>query len=138
MLIAGRISIPSGELKFEFITGGGPGGQHVNKVSTAVRLRFNVLTSPSLPDEDRRLMLERLKDIVDDAGFIAVTSREERSQYLNRRTAELKLMLILEQALYRPRRRLATRPTRASVLKRLEVKRLDSERKRRRRRPELE
>lgn len=100
----------------------GPGGQNVNKVSTAVELRFEAARSPNLAP-DVKVRLKRLagrrwtKD-----GAIIITAEKHRTQHRNREEAEAKLVALIQQALFRPKRRIKTRPTLASKRRRLEGK----------------
>ncbi len=100
----------------------GPGGQHINKTSTAVELRFDIAGSVSLPDEVkarlRRLAGSRL-NAVDE---IVVVAQEHRSQIMNRQAGRERLLELFRQGAIRPKYRRPTRPTRASKLKRLEGK----------------
>ncbi len=126
MLIAGRFFIPDYELVWEFIASSGPGGQNVNKVATAVRLRFNLVATTALPPEIREKLLVRLAGKLNAAGELAVTSQEFRTQLLNRREAAAKLSKLLEAALTDPKVRRPTRPTTASVKRRLTAKKHQS------------
>jgi ribosome-associated protein len=100
----------------------GPGGQHVNKTSTAVELRFDVRASTALP-EDAKARLERLAGArLNAEGVIILFAQEHRSQTMNREAARERLAALLRQAAIRPKRRRATRPTLSSRLERLEVK----------------
>ena len=111
----------------------GPGGQHVNKVATAVQLRFNAKTSGNISKE----VYNRLRTIagskLTEDGNLIIVSRVHRSQIQNRQVALDKLISLLQQAAKKPKRRKKTRPSRASVEKRLRNKRLQSEKKKSRR-----
>ncbi|MBS1369368.1 MAG: aminoacyl-tRNA hydrolase [Lentisphaeria bacterium] len=122
MLLAGKIFVPDSELQWQFAQSGGPGGQNVNKVCTAVRLSWNLLESPSVPEPFRERLLARLGGRLNGAGELVVTAREERSQYLNRRSAAAKLDAMIAEALTVRKMRRATKPTKASVARRLESK----------------
>ena len=119
--IFGLISIDEKDITESFIRSSGPGGQNVNKVSTAVELRFNV-ASADLPED----LKQRLKSIagrtLTDDGILIVTSQEHRTQERNRATAQEKLVRLLRKAAIRPVRRIATRPTKASKTRRLDSK----------------
>lgn len=127
----GRYEIPEHELDETFETSGGPGGQHANRSSTAVRLRFPVLTS-SLPEDVRHALVEKLGEQVE------ITAADSRSQFRNRAIARKRLAEKLEEALVPEAPRRPTRPTRASRRRRLAAKRARSEKKRLRRRPDPE
>lgn len=129
-LAVGRFTIPAAELEEHFTTSGGPGGQHANRSSTAVELRFDVVGSEAFPEPERSRLVERL------GAVVTVTASDSRSQWRNRALARQRLSERLEEALRPPKRRRATKPTRASRRRRLESKRKQSEKKRLRRRPE--
>jgi ribosome-associated protein len=128
-----RLTIPAGELAFAFARAGGPGGQNVNKVSSKVELRWNVVASAALRDDDRAWLLERLKNRLTTDGTLIVTSTATRDQIKNRGDAVAKLALIVRAALERPKQRRETRPSRASKRRRVDDKRHHSEIKRNRR-----
>ena len=131
--ITDSIYINESELKESFIRSSGPGGQHVNKVATAVQLRFNAKTSGNISKE----VYNRLRTIagskLTEDGNLIIVSRVHRSQIQNRQVALDKLISLLQQAAKKPKRRKKTRPSRASVEKRLRNKRLQSEKKKSRR-----
>lgn len=116
------LSIDEDELQFRAARASGPGGQHVNKTSTAVELRFDVRGSPSLP-EDVRARLERLAGTrLTLEGVIVLFAQSFRSQELNRQDALERLLALLRQAAHKPKARKATKPTYASKLRRLDRK----------------
>ena len=128
--ITDTIAIDEGELSESFIRGSGPGGQNVNKVATAVQLRFDVRHSPSLPD-DVRARLERLagRRLTAD-GVLVITAQRHRTQERNRDDALARLVELIRQATERPKPRRPTKPTFASKKRRLEAKSKRSEVKR--------
>ena len=120
--ITDEIAIEDWELSETFVRASGPGGQHVNKVSTAVALRFEAERSPHLTSEVKA----RLKRLAGwrwtGEGALIVTAERHRSQALNRAEAREKLRALILAALERPRPRRPTRPTAGSVRRRLEAK----------------
>jgi ribosome-associated protein len=123
--------IPISELQFRFSPSGGPGGQHANKVSTRVELRFDVAGSPSLGPRQRARLLDRL------GPEIRVVADDERSQIRNRAAAVDRFRSRVADALHVDKPRRPTRPSRGAKERRLADKRQRSERKRNRR-PDLE
>jgi ribosome-associated protein len=137
--ITDRISIEERELEESFVRASGPGGQNVNKLSTAVQLRFDVRGSSSLTDEVRA-RLERLagRRLTRD-GVIVIVAQRHRTQERNREDARQRLFELIRQAAVRPIRRRPTRPTAASRERRIESKkRRSSIKKFRRARPSLD
>ncbi|MFH1086705.1 MAG: alternative ribosome rescue aminoacyl-tRNA hydrolase ArfB, partial [Chloroflexota bacterium] len=109
--------------------------QNVNRTATQVELRFDVGGSPSLTEAQRALILHRLRGYIDQEGVLHLFSRATASQYQNRQDVRERLCDLLARSLRRPRRRIATRPTRASALARLDHKRRRGTVKRGRGRP---
>lgn len=126
------IAIPEEELDEEFLRSSGPGGQHVNKTSTAVRLRFDAAHSPSLPDDVRQRALKIAGNRATDAGEILIDAQQYRSQERNRHDARRRLAELLERAARPPKKRRKTRPSKAAKQRRLEEKRKHSEKKKQR------
>lgn len=137
MRIDDRLSIPEEELTFVTSRSSGPGGQNVNKLETRVTVRFD-LASPSLDDEQRTRLRERLASRVSRAGVLQVTSQRHRTQAANRDAAVARLGELMREALTEPEPRRPTRPGRAARARRLAAKRLRSRRKRERTSPPLE
>ena len=131
--ITDSIYINESEVKESFIRSSGPGGQHVNKVATAVQLRFNAKYSGNISAKVYKRLRAIAGSKLTEDGNLIIVSREHRSQSQNRRVALDKLISLLQQAAKKPKRRKKTRPSRASVEKRLRNKRLQSEKKKSRR-----
>lgn len=120
MLIVSRvIHLPESELTERFLRADGPGGQHVNRTESAVELRFDVARSPSLPEEVRMRLLARRDRRLTDEGVLVIQARRFRDQGRNRDDARERLIEILRGALVAPKKRVATKPTRASKERRL-------------------
>jgi len=137
--IAGGPVIPLGELVFTYGRSPGPGGQHVNKSNTRAQLRFDLLGSPSLSDEQRRRARSRLSSRLTQEGHLIVHSSQTRSQHRNREDCLQRLAQLLADALRPPpppRRR--TRPGRAAVARRLDSKNRQGQKKGLRRRPPMD
>jgi ribosome-associated protein len=118
----GRVVIPDSDLAVAFIRSGGPGGQNVNKVASAVQLRFDLAGTAALEDRVKQRLRRLAGRKVTDEGALLIVAREHRSQEQNRREAEQRLAELVRAALIEPGKRLATKPTRASKVRRLEGK----------------
>ena len=121
--ITPQLSIPESELVERFVRASGAGGQNINKVSTAVELRFDIAQSPSLPEALRARLLGKRDRRLTDEGVIVIDAQRFRTQDRNRQDARERLAAFIETGLSVPKSRIATKPTRASKTRRLEGKR---------------
>ena len=124
------MQIPEQELRFEFIRSSGPGGQNVNKVATAVRLRFDVLNATTLAEEVKVRLLALAGRRVTKEGELVLLGQRHRTQEKNRQDVLARLEELVKRATIAPRPRRATRPTRAAGARRLREKKLQGDRKR--------
>jgi len=131
--ITDSIYINESEVKESLIRSSGSGGQHVNKVATAVQLRFNAKCSGNISAKVYKRLRAIAGSKLTEDGNLIIVSREHRSQSQNRRVALDKLISLLQQAAKKQKHRTPTRPSQASVEKRLRNKRLQSEKKKSRR-----
>jgi ribosome-associated protein len=120
--ITDRISIDEAELEESFVRSSGPGGQNVNKLSTAVQLRFDVRQSPSLPNDVAVRLIRLAGKRMTKEGVLVIIAQNHRTQERNRAEARERLIALLKQAAVRPIPRRATKPTKASREQRIEGK----------------
>jgi len=121
--ITPSIQLNDDEIELVFIRSPGPGGQNVNKVSSAVQLRFNLLASPSIPPEMKQHLIRLAGKRLNSDGVLIIEARQYRSQERNRQAAFERLGRLIQQASQPPKARRKTKPPRAANLRRLESKR---------------
>ncbi len=121
--ITPAVAIDEKEIQEEFIRASGPGGQNVNKVATAVQLRFDVANSPSLAEDVKERLINLAGKKVTDAGVLIIDARRFRTQEKNRQDALQRLIRLIHKAVQKPKIRHKTKPTAASRLRRKEEKR---------------
>jgi len=124
--ITDDISIDESEIEESFVRSSGPGGQNVNKLSTAVQLRFDVRRSPSLPNDVAVRLMRLSGKRLTKEGVLVIVAQNHRTQERNRAEALERLIALIQEASVRPEKRIPTKPTRASREKRLEGKKVRS------------
>ena len=120
--ITDSITIDEKEVQEEFIKSSGPGGQNINKVATAVQIRFDAAHSPSLPDEIRQRLLTLAGKRINNEGMLVIAAKRYRTQKANREDAIARLVELIRKAAQKPRIRRKTKPTSGSRITRLETK----------------
>ncbi len=125
--ITHAIAIDENEIQEKFILASGPGGQRVNKVATAVQLRFDAKNSPSLPDDVRKRLIHLAGKRITGDGILIINARRFREQEQNRQDAIDRLIKLIRKAAEKPKPRRKTRPTLASKKRRLDAKHRRSE-----------
>lgn len=136
--VTDALRIDEAELEFRAARASGPGGQHVNKTSTAVELRFDVEASPSLPDDVKARLIKLAGSRMTQEGVLFIFAQTHRSQEMNRQDAIGRLVALIQKAAEAPKPRKRTRPTRASKERRLASKSRRSEVKSMRGKPGFE
>lgn len=128
--ITPSLSIQESEIQLDFIRAAGPGGQNVNKVATAVQLRFDVKNSPSLPENIKQRLTKLARKRITEEGVLVIEAKRYRSQEQNREDAVQRLVHLLQQAEYEPKARRKTKPSKAAQEDRLRAKKHRGEIKR--------
>lgn len=127
--ITSDLAIPMAEIEFQFSRSGGPGGQNVNRRETRVELLFDLGHSPSLGEPQRERLLARLASRLDSHGILRIVANAERSQLSNRQLALARFVELMRRGMHVPRQRRPTRPSQATIQRRLTQKRRRAERK---------
>ncbi|WOC39454.1 alternative ribosome rescue aminoacyl-tRNA hydrolase ArfB [Polaribacter sp. HL-MS24] len=126
------------ELLFKASRSSGAGGQHVNKVSSRIELQFHIATSTSLSEEEKQLLLEKLVSKITKENVLIIVCEETRSQHRNKEIAIQKFLKVIRTGLSRPKKRRPTKPSKATLRKRVENKKKTSVKKVLRKKPKLE
>jgi ribosome-associated protein len=127
--ITPSLAIDDNELHETFVRASGPGGQNVNKVATAVQLRFDVRNSPSLPNAVRERLLQLAANRINAEGVLLIEAKRFRTQEQNREDARNRLAALIQKVLTPPKPRKATRPSKAAKQRRVDEKRKRSQTK---------
>ena len=124
------------ELTFKATRSSGPGGQHVNKTSTRVELCWDINKSKAITNEQKNRLLDKLSNRLSKEGVLILASQNSRSQHKNKEDVILRFLNLIEKNLERPKKRKKTKPSKASKIKRLSKKKIHSEKKANRRKPD--
>lgn len=127
IFVTPKISIKKKEVKQSFIHASGPGGQNINKVATAVQLRFDVFNTPSLPDDVKERLVHIAGKRITGDGILIIIAKRFRKQESNRRDAINRLVNLIRKAVEKPKQRYKTKSTKESVFRRLDSKHQRSE-----------
>ena len=127
-----------GELHFKAVRGGGPGGQHVNKVASKIILFFDIARSKGLSDIEKKRLYDKLATKLTKQGLLVLGADARRSQHQNKEAVIERLFRLLESALAVPKSRKRTKPTKAAVEKRIKAKKQQAQKKAHRGKPDLE
>ena len=133
--ITPTLAIDESEIETSYIQASGPGGQNVNKVATAVQLRFDAAHSSSLPEDVRQRLIALAGKRANKEGVLVIDARQYRTQERNREAALQRLADLIREAAQKPKRRRKTRPSREARMRRLDAKKRRSQIKRLRRHP---
>lgn len=136
--VAPHLSLDERELEYSFVRAAGPGGQNVNKVSTAVQLRFDINNSPSLLPEQKLRLLRLAGKLANAQGVLLIEAKRYRSQERNKTDAAQRLLRLIQQAIKKVKKRIPTHPGKAAREKRLRAKKLRSEVKKTRKKTQLD
>lgn len=123
----------SQEISFQTARSGGKGGQNVNKVETMVEAYWNVSDSALFTSEQKQMILEKLKNRINSEGFLIVKSSEARTQLSNKKKVLEKILTLVNQSIIKARKRIASKPSKAVIARRLDAKKIQGEKKMRRR-----
>lgn len=126
------------ELQFKAVRSGGAGGQHVNKVSTKIELTFDLVNSFAFLDTEKERLLHKLKPRLTNDGLLLLQCDETRSQHRNKELIVLRFLDVIESTLKTPKKRKRTKPSKASVEKRLKTKKMAAQKKSGRKKPNFE